>query len=65
MSNTVRVRIAVAFDDKGKWSSWGEERFGDSLSLVELGGDGFNRNIHYVEADIPLPESKTIEGEVT
>lgn len=52
---TVRVRIAVAVDKDGDWRAWG-----DVEEVVVFGGEA----LHWVEADIPLPQPQTVEGEV-
>ncbi len=65
---TVRVRIAVALGADGQWNSCGwsgdaatdDEKAGLALDPMEDAIVG----IHWVEADIPLPTSVTVEGEV-
>ena len=68
---TVRVRIAVAVTSKGEWHA--EADFEDSEKeahqrAVELLQTGHLEEaecaIHWVEADIPIPEGVTVEGEV-
>ena len=68
----VRVRIAVAVSADGNWSAsgWtnnGQVRNDDTLKSIAVEGiDEDDRNIvfHFVEADVPLPVSKTVEGTV-
>lgn len=63
----VRVRIAVAVDETGDWASAGwksksehPKRHDDNLADSALDGVvGRNACIHWVEADIPLPEQTT------
>jgi hypothetical protein len=68
---TIRVRIAVAVDPGGSWSSCGwqhadnaprsdEDKAMDALDTMSAAAV-----VHFVEADIPLPTTETIEGEVT
>jgi hypothetical protein len=71
MSKTVRVRIAVCVDDKGAWSAFGcNDR--DDKYRSEVARDNHcpdhhitSEQLHFVEADIPLPEPATVEGSVT
>lgn len=76
MSDTVRVRIAVAVSASGKWSASGGSGAPDALSseiamndLCDCEGapPGEDRVAIFVEADAPLPvkpEPQTVEGEV-
>ena len=73
---TVRVRVAVAVDEEGNTAtstaitaaSEKPERF-DAEAIEEVaetmiahyGGGG---RVHFIEADIPIPEPQTIEGKV-
>lgn len=64
---TIRVRIAVGL--KGDiWHAWGSWASDDSCSkrfVREDAGDAFAPTAWaFVEADIPLPESVTVEGTV-
>jgi|ERR1700733_1281985 len=75
---TVRVRIAVAVNDKGEWDAGGwnylvDEKTADARmakgvleDLIKCHEDGevVATAVHFIEADIPLPASQTIEGEV-
>ena len=63
---TVRVKVAVAIDDEGSWSAYGD----DGLTGPEAASEArdFNKSesvIYFIEASIPMPVSKTGEGEVT
>lgn len=77
---TVRVRIAVAVGAEGSWDVGGYGRpaargtttvstdwESSQAALNELrdapGAPGFPQ-VHFIEADIPLPTSVTVEGEV-
>lgn len=68
---THRVRIAVTIDENGSWVCYGGGSRGKNLGDEEL------RNVydfadeiedpnvlHFIEADVPLPESVTVEGRV-
>ena len=70
-SGTVRVRIAVAVDPTGHWSSAGWSRDDGSReedgSLMDLAVDnvGQGESRCWVEADVPLPlVPQTIQGTV-
>lgn len=64
---TVRVRIAVAVDADGKWCSAGWVDSDDSLEQTALDGLDSARPtvVHFIEADVPMPEPTTVEGSVT
>lgn len=65
---TVRVRIAVAVatDGSKRWNALGYSGLDDArasnYALEGLETDGL---VHWVVADVPLPQPQTIEGEVT
>ncbi len=64
---TVRVRIAVAVDEHGNyhaagWSGSKDEHIGETASEFFESAEGAEA-VHFVEADVPLPESQTIQGE--
>jgi len=70
---TVRVRIAVAVNSQGAWNSngwgWADKQRPDA-DLVAGAFDGLpedeaREHVVFVEADVPVPEPKTIEGTVT
>ena len=65
---TVRVRIAVAVTPNKNWhaagccgtndvvaSDWATSRFPSALNQV----------VHWIEADVPIPQTQTVEGQVT
>lgn len=64
---TVRVRIAVAVTESGDWSACGGKGMLDedcrSAALDGL-GDGDIDSVHWIVADVPIPESTQIEGTV-
>lgn len=63
----VRVRIAVAVNSKGRWHSTGDsdrvstDTFNAEAAVRNL-GPGHNTMVHYVEADVPIPQSRTINA---
>ncbi len=64
---TVRVRIAVVVNELGAWSaSGGSGCTDDTAKDFALDGmvDG-QEHFHFVEADVPLPDTTTIEGQLT
>lgn len=68
---TVRVRIAVAVTPAGQWNSCGFSRSsGEREDDDELMGlaidplDDTGEARYFVEADLPIPEPETVEGEV-
>ncbi len=71
MSKTKRVRIAVAIDADGNWNSFGyggkTAKQSDTylvrmaLECLESAGP---KAVHFIEADLPLPASVTVEGKV-
>ncbi len=65
---TVRVRIAVAVGADGQWNSsgWsGESATDDAMEGIALDPmEDAIVNMHWVEADVPLPsEATTVEGD--
>ncbi len=62
---TVRVRIAVAMGTDGNWISEGSRGMSDDTAVRYL-NDHIRAPgpLHFIEADIPLPTSVTVEGEV-
>jgi hypothetical protein len=67
---TVRVRILVATDDKGHWTSAGYDsgssEDNDPRSWIAIDDLSEVMRYHWVEADVPLPEpEQTIIGHVT
>ena len=69
MSDTVRVRIAVAIDNGGDWVAYGSCGADDDDSEREvwgygIDGDGATATV-WVEADVPRPsDAVVVEGEV-
>lgn len=71
---TVRVRIAVAVNSAGEWAAGGyteqteagltvsNREFAEDCAIETL--DSAGHSIHWIEANIPLPTSVTVEGEV-
>ena len=73
---TKRVRIAVAIDRNGYWfaAGWDRSDDGDSREFsletlymnhdTDAEGMASEPVVHYIEADVPIPEGDTVEGEV-
>ena len=65
-ARTVRVRIAVAVDPAGNWGAVGhidaEPREAQEHAIRSV-IDG--ACVHWVEADVPVPESQAVQGVVT
>lgn len=60
---TVRVRILVAVDEAGKWTSAGYAGDTDAKDWIMLDDLGETIAYRWVEADVPLPEVDiTVEG---
>jgi len=66
----VRVRIAVAIDDTGLWSAVGNCAYEDDQEAIDAANDYLPsesspcRQVVWVEADIPVPDSEVVEGKV-
>lgn len=62
---TVRVRIAVAINDKGEYCCAGyhnaQDRWLKDSALECLSGEG-QEGLCFVEADVPLPQAITVEA---
>jgi hypothetical protein len=71
---TVRVRVCVVVDDRGRYNACGWNGADDEMLRITT-QDGFDphdipircEHVRFIEADVPLPEpeGETIEGEVT
>lgn len=68
---TVRVRICVVVDDKGRWSSagWKGKRALLDSDLIDTAHEaditgGNNTRTYFIEADLELPTPETIQGTV-
>ena len=73
-SKTVRVRIAVVVTRDGEWVAEGwdgdeeQEEFMLDNAFEHLAARDVNEDdvrVSFVEADVPLPATVTVEGEVT
>jgi hypothetical protein len=71
---TIKVRIAVAVNEKGEWNSAGWNHHKDDSkadnnkrsSALEGLEPGRQEVVYFIEAEVPIPESiqGTIQGEV-
>lgn len=60
-----RVRAAVAINGKGQYdiSGWTDASNAD-LEMTVLEDFGGQPQVHFIEADVPIPAPQTIQGEV-
>lgn len=71
MSETVRVRIPVAVDPKGRWYAYGSGNgeklhvidHDQLLEVVDHDTIGPNEALFWVVAELPIPGIQIIEGE--
>jgi hypothetical protein len=66
---TVRVRICVVVDDEGRYQSsgWKDSETiedGELIDFATEGDIGPNFRIYFMEADLALPTSETVQGTV-
>lgn len=70
-AKTVRIRIAVAVDPQGNWNATGwKVRTGappenELMSTALEGLDSSEEACFWVEAELPVPDTRTVKGEVT
>ena len=67
-AKTVRVRIAVAIAPDGTWASggyWRHKNDKERADNVFLDVISEHEQIHFIEADVPVPIASTIEGALT
>lgn len=63
---TVKVKIAVAVDETGGWCAFGrggwteDETKSDAVEFLR--SRGWSCVLHWIEADVPIPEPETIQG---
>jgi hypothetical protein len=66
MSKTVRVRIAVVLTNAGEYSAFGcsgrDDKFTSEIAFDNMDSVGTNEQLHFIEADIPIPDPTTISG---
>ncbi|MEM9354620.1 MAG: hypothetical protein AAGB04_00270 [Pseudomonadota bacterium] len=64
MSSKIKVRIAVAINQEGDWSSCGWESANDedmrSIAIENL--DSLAEQIYWIEAELECPADKTATG---
>lgn len=73
MSKTVKVRIAVAVNEKGEWvaSGWRTQRGGDDMAnpsdnyLSNAAREDVGGSVYWIEAEVPVPETLTIQGKLS
>jgi hypothetical protein len=64
MAKTVRVRIAVAVNAKGEWDACGCSSMSDEDMANEVLCED-SAGVVFVTADVPVPEPREVEGEVS
>lgn len=69
MSKSVKVRIAVYVTEGGRWNAAGwmgqDDDEAARFAHDELGSIEGSSHTVWVEADVPLPEARTVKGRVT
>ena len=64
----MKIRIAVAINDRGEWNACGYHKWDDkeAIDVAQQGLDepADNEQIVFVEVDIPIPQSITVQGKV-
>lgn len=64
-TETIKVRIAVAVNAKGKWEAAGGDNYSESWIATDcrnhLSGESC---VVWVEAEVPVPVEQTVQGEV-
>jgi hypothetical protein len=73
VSTTVKVKIAVAVDPKGRWYAYGSGDAGgllypqnhdELLETVDIDQCGPNEALFWVSAELPVPAVQEVAGEV-
>lgn len=74
MTQTVKVKIAVAVDPKGRWYAYGSgdvasghlfpTNHDELLETVDIDQCGPNEALFWVTAELPVPAIREIAGEV-
>jgi hypothetical protein len=67
MPKTRKVRIALAIDSEGRYIGYGRDEWNDKENggeAVELLENSSSLPIicHFIEAEVPIPQSLTVEG---
>lgn len=73
---TVRVKIAVAVNTNGNWAANGfggdNSKSKSSLDIMKsIARESLDYDstpemvVHWIEADVPIPESQTIQGDLS
>lgn len=72
MAQTIKVRIAVAVDPKGRWYAGGSgsdeyqypKNHDELLEVVDIDQCGPNEALFWITAELPVPEVREVAGEV-
>lgn len=66
MSETIKVRIAVAVDPRGGWcaAGWGTDEKGDNKRAMDMALDGVGEGEarYWVEVVLPLPSVPVVNA---
>lgn len=68
MPRTIKVRIPVAVDPKGRWYAYGTATYpnnhGELLEVTDFDVVGPNEALYWVTAELAVPEITDVAGEV-
>lgn len=66
MAKTIKVRIAVAVDPKGRWYAHGTDTFprnhDELLEVVDMDQCGPNEALYWITAELAVPEIQEVAG---
>lgn len=62
---SVKIKILVAVDDEGNWVAMGSSSSETTPDWLPVDDLGLHLSYLWVEAEIPIPEIKTVQGGVT
>ncbi len=73
MPKTVKVRIPIAVDPKGRWYAYGWRNYNDQgpinhdqlLEVTDLDTIGPNEALFWITAEVPVPKVEEVTGSVT
>lgn len=67
---TKKIKIAIAINELGNWGSCGDSNLSEKTIVCYakeniLDGDGENIMTYFVEVEVPVPVSLTINGKLS
>jgi hypothetical protein len=73
MTKTVKVRIPVAVDPKGRWYAHGWRNYTDQgpinhdqlLEVTDFDTIGPNEALYWITAELPIPQIEEVTGAVS